>query len=307
MRPEQPLTNVDLTKLHLQKLHSPLLKIRNMEAFMLRADRIHPVVSGNKWFKLRFHLEKARQTGKKGLASFGGAFSNHLLATAYAGKWEGLPTVALVRGEKPTRLSPTLQEAAELGMELNFVSREQYSNKEELQQAFTGLYPDYHWIPEGGLSKEGIRGAATLLEGIDTSLFTDLFCAVGTGTMMAGLLRSAQAGQTVHGIPVLKVPYTQHNTWEELMAQQAATARYQLHYDHHEGGYARHTADLLRFMNEWYITEQIPTDFVYTGKLCKAFLHWAESVTPDEERRILLIHSGGLQGNRSLPPGSLVF
>lgn len=307
MRPDMPLTNVDVTQLTLQKLHSPLLKIRNMEAFVLRADRIHPVVSGNKWFKLRYHVEKARQTGKKGLISFGGAYSNHILATAYAGKWEGLATAALIRGERPAQLSPTLSDALDLGMQLIFVSRDEYARKDELQHTYASAFPDHHWIPEGGLSEEGIQGAATLLNGIDVSAFTDLFCAVGTGTMMAGLLRAAEASQTVHGIPVLKVADTQQNSWEALMAQQPSAANYQLHYGHHEGGYARHSADLLQFMNQLYTEQGLPTDFVYTAKLCKAFFHWAQTEPAADGHRILLVHSGGLQGNRSLPPGSLLF
>lgn len=307
MLPERLRNAVDLTQARLQKLHGEPLKTMNLAAAVLRCDLIHPVISGNKWYKLSLHLEKALVEGASGLLTCGGAFSNHIVAASLAGKLAGIPTTGLIRGEPGKGLSVTLQEARENGMELVFVPRSEFRTPGMPQSRYAALYPGYHWIPEGGCSALGIAGAAGILDGIRFDTFTHILCACGTGTMMAGLLQRALGHQEVIGIPVLKIADQQANSLEQLLNEQVYRAKWKLLYGFHEGGYAKSSTELFCFMNRFYQDEGIPTDFVYTGKLFKAIYGLAASGYFPENSRLLIIHSGGLQGNRSLPEGTLSY
>jgi len=169
---------------------------------ILRLDLLHPVVSGNKWFKLQYYLQEALDTGKTTVASFGGAYSNHIVAMAFAAKELGLQSIGVIRGEADSTLSPTLLQAKEYGMQLRFVDRERYRNKEKIMQEWNN--PGLYWINEGGYGPIGAKGAADILTILDTSRYTHIVCAVGTGTMMAGLIKTAGSRQAVVGISVLK-------------------------------------------------------------------------------------------------------
>lgn len=273
------------------------------EVFMLRLDKIHPQVSGNKWFKLRFYLDKAKALGKNRIITFGGAWSNHILATAAACKREGLPCTGIIRGERPDTISPVLSEAAALGMALYFVSRSAFTER----QLPAGLDdPGHLIIPAGGYGLEGAKGAATLLDYCDnTGRFTHICCACGTGTMLAGLTRAAHPGQSVTGISVLKNHTGLAAEVQRLLDDPQKPVSIQ--HDYHFGGYARHTPALIQFMNHWFRVNRIPTDFVYTGKLCYAVEDLLNKGYFPDGSRILLIHSGGLYGNSSLSKGTLIF
>jgi len=251
---------------------------------VLRLDKIHPVISGNKWFKLKEYLTIAITEGRRHLVTFGGAWSNHIIAAACAAHHAGLSSTGIIRGEKPANPSPTLRGAEEYGMQLEFISRSAYRQKEEpaFLASLTARYPNAIIIPEGGAGQPGIKGSMDILRGIDSSPYFHILCAVGTGTTYKGLMAAAAPGQEVIGISVLTAPY-------------------------HFGGYARHTPELLNFMNSWYHATGIPSDIVYTGKLFYAAVDMVRKGLFPPHSRLLLIHSGGLQGNRSLPPGSLDF
>ena len=281
----------------IERLHWPDDTNRSLPVDVLRLDKLHPVISGNKWFKLKEHLALA--TPGKPILTFGGAWSNHLVATAYAARQAGIAAIGVIRGERPAAPSATLEEAAAYGMQLEFISRQRYLQKED--PAFLGellhRYPGAYIIPEGGGGLPGITGSEAILRIADTTAYAHIACAIGTGATFQGLLRAAAPHQVIVGVPVLKgfdtSPLQGPNTI--LLPQ------------YHFGGYARHPQTLLDFMNGFYRETSIPTDIVYTGKLFYALTQSIRQEFFPTQSRLLIIHSGGLQGNRSLQPGKLEF
>jgi len=273
----------------------------NISVSVLRLDKIHAVISGNKWFKLQHYLTEAREKHKQKVITFGGAWSNHIVATAAACKMNKILSAGIIRGEEPAQLSETLAQAKAYGMQLYFVSREEYSEKKIPKDL---INEDCYVINEGGYGKKGADGASDILH-YSKKDFTHCCAAVGTGTMLAGLINAATAPQQVIGISVLKNnPALEQNVAFLLNEEQKL---WQIIHDYHFGGYAKHTPGLTRFMNQLYYEAKIPCDFVYTAKLFYAI---AELIIDDffpPGSRILLIHSGGLQGNGSLGKGTLIY
>lgn len=272
---------------------------------VLRLDKIDPVISGNKWFKLQYYLADALNTGQKKVLTFGGAYSNHIIATACAAHKAGLQSIGIIRGEKPSVLSHTLVNAARWGMQLVFVSREAYNQKKNpaFIQQLLQEYGQPCIIPEGGEGPQGVKGAAGILNLAATGNYTHVLCAVGTGTLLSGLAVSAMAGQQVLGIPVLKG----FDNWVSPYIPESAQQKISMINGYHFGGYAKKNNTLLAFMNEWYNKTAIPSDFVYTGKLFFAVNDLIRNGYFPEKSRLLVIHSGGLQGNESLDRQTLVF
>lgn len=267
---------------------------------VLRLDLVHPIISGNKWFKLRYYLEDALQKRKTGIVTFGGAWSNHIVATAAAAAAAGLKATGLIRGEEPRQYSFTLQKAAELGMQLLFLNRTDYRNKtlpSHLQDE------NNYIIPEGGYGALGAAGAGTIWELIKES-FDTVCCACGTGTMLAGLALSAPAITRLTGISVLK---SNHSLQEEIATLTGPVTNWEVLHDFHNGGYAKYNSEQINFMNEFYTATGIPSDIVYTGKLFMAAAQLIRHNHFPEDKRLLLIHSGGLQGNASLPENTLIY
>ena len=300
-----PENIVNLSAANIQRLHLPELDRLGITLDVLRLDKIDPVISGNKWFKLKYYLEEALQNGQKRLLTFGGAWSNHIVATACAAKKTGLESIGMIRGEKPAILSPTLLKAIDWGMQLVFVSRETYNQKKD--PAFIEqLLQEYDHpciIPEGGEGETGIKGAAEIGRLTNTGHYTHLLCAVGTGTFLSGLAIGSLPGQQIIGIPVLKG----FDNWLPPGITKPAQQRIHLLPGYHMGGYAKKNDILLDFMNQFYHQTGIPTDFVYTGKLFSSIIDLIKKDYFPATGRLLAIHSGGLQGNDSLPPGTLVF
>ncbi len=293
----------------IEPLNWPELALQNTSADTLRLDKIHPIVSGNKVFKLAEHLRLAAASANTAVITFGGAWSNHVVATAYAAKQAGLTSIGLVRGEQPFALSSTLRDAAAYDMQLEFISRQQYAQKDDpyFLQTLANRYPGAYIIPEGGGGWPGVKGSENILCKTDAASYTHILCALGTGTTWMGLVRAAMPGQTVIGVPVLKgidgIAAIDRQQW--LTPRQ--TERAALLTGYHFGGYARHPQPLLDFMNGLYAETGIPTDIVYTGKLFYAVRESLVRQVFPAHARLLVIHSGGLQGNRSLPPGTLHF
>lgn len=277
---------------------------KNVHVAVLRLDEIHPVISGNKWFKLNRYLDDAMLLQKKAVLTAGGAWSNHIVATAAACTERGLISIGIIRGEAPKEFSQTLLDAQRNGMQLHFISRSDYKNGEVPVEAYGHLKKfEVYEIAEGGFGELGITGSMDILKTADTSSYTHIVAAVGTGTMLAGLLRAATANQNVIGISVLKNNFSVEQAVQELAPQKPV----HINYDFHFGGYAKHTPALLEFMNDWYRHTGIATDFVYTAKTFFAADQLIKSDFFPPHSSILLIHSGGLQGNRSLPAGTLIF
>lgn len=292
-------------------LHLSVLDAKQVRIDVLRLDKIHPVISGNKWFKLKYHLAQARRNGHSTVITWGGAYSNHLVATACACHQQGFRSIGIVRGEKAAHPSATLQTAASYGMQLHFISREAYAQKcadgyaRSLPENHTGVY----LIPEGGAEENGICGCQEILPLTDYSAYTHILCCIGTGTMFKGLLLSKTAQQQLIGIPVLKLgpdaPLVR--SLNQFGSAHGAAGSCRLLLQYHFGGYAKKSPGLLQFMNRFYERTGIPTDFVYTGKLMAACMDLVENDHFPPGSRVLVIHSGGLQGNTSLPLQTLSF
>jgi 1-aminocyclopropane-1-carboxylate deaminase/D-cysteine desulfhydrase-like pyridoxal-dependent ACC family enzyme len=278
----------------------PIFKEKDILVYVLRLDKCDPVVSGNKWFKLRFYLEEAIKSNKKTIVTYGGPWSNHLVATAAASKKMGLKSLGYVRGEKPALFSHTLNSALSLGMELQFLSRDAYAT----QRRKVELQPTNYVIPEGGYGMLGAKGASTITDLFNEEDFTHVLAAVGTGTMLAGIA-NALKNTTLIGIPVLKGKEALEKEVSSLLMQ--VSCPWSMLEGFEWGGYAKHPAQLLEYMNQLYNSTKIPTDIVYTSKLFYAVEQLATNNFFKKGSRLLLIHSGGLQGNESLEKGALCF
>jgi 1-aminocyclopropane-1-carboxylate deaminase/D-cysteine desulfhydrase-like pyridoxal-dependent ACC family enzyme len=289
-----------------QTLRNPLHKLKKIEVDVLRLDQFHPVISGNKWFKLRHHIREAVEQNKKGLVSFGGAYSNHLVAMAWACREQGLQSAGIIRGEENDPRNASLQQMKEAGMDLIFVSRESYRDKQSLAAEFLSAHHEFYCVPEGGRSDAGIRGASEILA-LAKNDYSHIFCAVGTGTTLAGIINASRGEQQVIGISAIKVADSRNNDVAEFVAENADKKNYSLSFDYHFGGFAKFSDELIACMNELYERENVPTDFVYTGKLFYAVDDMIRNDRFSAGSRLLIVHSGGLQGNRSLRPGTLVF
>ena len=294
------MEKINFENITIDKISLPAFREKQVESSVLRLDKIHPVISGNKWFKLRFYLEEAKRLQKKTIVTFGGAYSNHIVATAAASRLNDIKSIGIIRGEEPGILSPTLLQAKEFGMQLIFVSRENYKEKKIWNSLLTS---GNFIIDEGGYGEKGAEGAATILDHCKKEDFTHICCAVGTGTMLAGLTRASSNEQSLIGISVLKNNLEiDENVWAL-----SDKNNFKIVHDYHFGGYAKHKPELIQFMNEFYTQTNIPSDFVYTGKLFFAVNDLIKKNYFPVESKLLVIHSGGLQGNASLEKGMLIF
>lgn len=253
---------------------------------ILRLDLIHPEISGNKWFKLKYNLEQAQKENKNFIITFGGAFSNHISASAFACKLSGFKSMGIIRGEKSSAINYTLSVAQQNGMELLFVSRNEYSQKNDSNylQKLRYMYPDAYIIPEGGDNRLGQKGCEEILIS-ETSHYKNIFCASGTGTTYKGISKSLLPNQKLIVINALKFEATSHEPQTTILN------------NYHFGGYAKHTSELLVFKSWFEATFAIPLDYVYTSKLFFAAFDLMKHNTLDKDQEILIIHCGGLQGN----------
>lgn len=296
------MQDIHLKNISTDKLSLPLTDNKNVELSVLRLDKIHSTISGNKWFKLRYYLEEIKQQGKNTIVTYGGAWSNHILATAAACKGNNLNCIGIIRGEEATNLSLTLTRAKELGMQIIFTSREDYQSGKIPQHLNSS---SYYFIPEGGYGIKGAEGATTILDYCKKENFSHICCAAGTGTMTVGLLMGSLPSNDIISISVLKNNIGLEKNINQLVS--VTEKKFHIIHDYHFGGYAKYNTRLLEFMNEFYRDTAIPSDFVYTGKLFFAITDLIQNNFFTPGSRILMIHSGGLQGNASLRKGTLIF
>lgn len=260
---------------------------------ILRLDQLHPVVSGNKWFKLRYQLEAATAAGRKTLLSFGGGFSNHLIALAFAGRENGFSTVGIVRGNYPdSELTPTLKSCREFGMELQFLDKSVYdalshSESTELQARF----PDAFIIPEGGANLLGQRGAAAIAKMIPAGT-TDVCVSVGTGTTLAGLFLGLKPSVRLHGYcAAANCDAAKATINSRFLANNLRI------YADPETRFGKWSTEQLEFMKQFFKTTGIPLDVVYTGKMMMLLEQQLKAGKFPPDASIVCIHTGGLQGN----------
>lgn len=295
---------VELAKARLQKLHHPVLEECKIDLDILRLDEIHPVISGNKFFKLKYSLQEVQEKGLKGIITFGGSWSNHLVACAAACRALGLSSVGIIRGERPENISPSLLDLEAMGMQLRFTSRDEYNKLNETlsNQKF---FEDYYVIPMGGCSMQGILGASLIMDHIPQQDYDMVACSIGTGTMMAGLMQEAMI--PVMGFSSLKIKDRDNCELDRFIKSNAAGKGFLIQYDYHFGGFAKTNDHLLEFMRDFYHITKVPTDIVYTGKMLYGLFDLCRKGKIEAGSRICAIHSGGLQGNRSVKSGILPF
>lgn len=272
-----------------------LPKAYGVDLLLKREDLIHPFISGNKYRKLKYNIEEAKRLQFKTLLTFGGAFSNHLAAVAYAGYKFGFKTVGVVRGdelENQQEQNPTLSFCKAHGMSFKFVTRDVYRTKNTAD--FIGdlknEFDDFYLIPEGGANTLAVKGCEEILTEDDFGF--DFICtAVGTGGTISGLINCSQPRQQVLGFPALKGSFLQ-----EDISKFVAKNNWRLIADYHFGGYAKINSELVRFINEFKKTQHIQLDPVYTGKMMFGIFDLIEKGFFPKGSRILAIHTGGLQG-----------
>ena len=271
-----------------------------IELFIKREDLLHPIISGNKFRKLKYNIQEAKRMGSSTLLTFGGAFSNHVLAVAASGQEFGFKTVGVIRGEElvaKINENPTLERARELGMEFYFISRTLYQNKEsesfvlELKEKFG----DFYLVPEGGTNSFAIKGCEEILTDEDKQIFTHVTCAVGTGGTFSGLINSSTEKQQLIGFSSLKGAFL-----SDVICNFVEKTNWMINDDYHFGGYGKVNEELIRFLNTFYNQNKIPLDPVYTGKMVFGVLDLINKEFFLPNSKILMIHTGGLQGIKGM-------
>ena len=264
-----------------------------------REDLLHPFISGNKFRKMKYNLLQAKAENQNTLLTFGGAYSNHIAAVAYTGKEQGLKTIGIIRGDElgdKIEENPTLKFAQECGMQFEFVTREAYRHKTEpdfianLQQKFGSFY----LVPEGGTNEYAIKGCEEILTEEDIK-FDYVCCAVGTGGTISGIINSALPNQKLLGFPALKGDFL-----KDEICKFATSKNWELVTDYHFGGYGKVNEELIQFINQFYRQTQVPLDPVYTGKMFFGVIDLIQKNYFPDNSKILLIHTGGLQGIKGM-------
>jgi 1-aminocyclopropane-1-carboxylate deaminase len=263
--------------------------------YFKREDLLHPYISGNKFRKLHYNVQFALANNYGTLLTFGGAFSNHILAVAAAGKENRLKTIGVIRGEElqsQIAQNPTLIKAQEFGMLFEFVSRDIYKKKDtlEFKQLMHQKYGDFYLLPEGGTNDLAVKGCEEILMDSDKD-FDFICCAVGTGGTISGIINSSKGGQQILGFPALKGDFL-----TEDIRKFVKKSNWHLISDYHFGGYAKVNQELIVFINDFYQKFQVPLDPVYTGKMVYGVLDLIAKEKFPKGSKILMIHSGGLQG-----------
>jgi 1-aminocyclopropane-1-carboxylate deaminase len=297
MHPELIKLEKSFKPSNLTKIDDPLLAQYQIELWMKRDDLMHPVISGNKWRKLKYSLDHALSSGADTIISMGGAYSNYLHALAYTGKALGLKTTGLIRGGQPEKLTPTLCDMQSWGMELKFVSRSDYRLLRQYKgyHDLPGLKPQQYWLPEGGAQALALKGVAELVEEID--VFYDIICApCGTGATLAGIIDAVPEQVSVMGFAALKNAEFLQTDVESLLPRPCSN--WQINLGYHFGDFAKTNAELMTFIANFEFKTGIPLEPVYTGKMMYALYDLIAKHAFKPGKRIIAVHTGGLQGNR---------
>lgn len=271
-----------------------------IEFYIKREDKLHPIISGNKFRKLKYNIQEAKRLGHTTLLTFGGAFSNHILAVAGAGAEFGFKTIGIIRGEElesKINENPTLAKTQELGMQFHFVSRTAYRDKES--SSFISFlcekFGNFYLVPEGGTNDLAIKGCEEILTSEDKSYFTHIACAVGTGGTISGLINSSTEKQQLIGFSSLKGAFL-----SEVIRNFVVKTNWSISDAYHFGGYGKVNDELIQFLNSFYTQTSIPLDPVYTGKMVFGVLDLIEKGYFPPNAKILMIHTGGLQGIKGM-------
>lgn len=271
-----------------------------IELFIKREDKLHPIISGNKFRKLKYNIQEAKRLGHTTVLTFGGAFSNHILAVAGAGAEFGFKTIGIIRGEElesKINENPTLAKTQELGMQFHFVSRTAYRDKES--SSFISFlcekFGNFYLVPEGGTNDFAIKGCEEILTDTDKEYFTHIICAVGTGGTISGLINFSGQNQQIIGFSSLKGAFL-----SDVIRNFVVKTNWSINDNYHFGGYGKVTDELIQFLNSFYTQTSIPLDPVYTGKMVFGVLDWIAKNYFPPNSKILMIHTGGLQGIKGM-------
>ena len=293
----------------LNKLNYSLANEKGVELFIKRDDLIDNVISGNKWRKLALNIERCKQEKYDGILTFGGAYSNHIRATARAAKLVGVKSIGIIRGDELNPLSnQTLSESHLDGMQLVFTSRQEYALRDEkyYEEELRRRHGNYLIVSEGGANFLGVLGCVQIIKELG-EIYDHIFLAGGTGTTAAGLLY-AQSSTQIHLVPALKGGEFLRKSIRQLLFQAGlddetlneCDEKLTLHTDYHFGGYGKHSSDLIDFMNDFYNETQIALDQVYTAKTMFALVDQLKKNGFKAGEKILFLHTGGLQGIHSI-------
>lgn len=279
-----------------------LLEKKGIELSMLRLDLIHQEISGNKWFKLKLNIEESKKNGSKTILTFGGAYSNHLHATAYICKQNNLDCIGIIRGEKPAYLNNTLQDCKNWGMKLEFVSREEYRLKSNIEYLnnLQSLYGPCYIIPEGGNNLLGINGCADIVEYIE-DMHNIICLPVGSTATLAGILSKINLEKNVIAFSALKgADYLNEELYSSLRQLENYSRNFEINYNYHFGGFAKYNNELIDFIKLFRNSQKIELDFIYTAKMMYGIYDLIKNNYFKTGSKIIAIHTGGLQGNRSV-------
>lgn len=281
------------------KIYEPLLLSAGVELYIKREDLLHAYISGNKYRKLKYNLQQASHMNHKTLLTFGGAYSNHIHAAAYAGFRYGFETIGVIRGEQTLPINPTLRDAGRFGMKIHYISRADYRNKHkaEFVESFRSKFGDFYLIPEGGSNSLAVKGCTEIVN-VETKQFDHICCPVGTGGTLAGLVAGMAGQNKIWGFPALKNGAFLSDTITELLYSydHCTYENWRLITDYHFGGYAKYSVHLIEFINNFKERHKIPLDPIYTGKMLYGIYDLITKSFFKRGERILAIHTGGLQG-----------
>lgn len=287
----------------LQAIYDATLLQYGIELYIKRDDLIDTHISGNKWRKLKYNLVAAKKQGHHKLLTFGGAYSNHIYATAAAGSRWGFDTIGVIRGEAHQPLNPTLGFAKHCGMTLYYLDRTRYRQKDnaELLAELQHQFGDFYLLPEGGTNPLALRGCGEIVAELlqqTGGAFDMVTTACGTGGTLAGIANHLPTGKTALGFPVLK---NGDFLADNIRALLGATDRHnwQLYSGYHCGGYAKCPSWLENFMDTFTARHGITLDPIYTAKLFYGLYDLVTQQAFPPGTRIVALHTGGLQGCKS--------
>ena len=292
--------------MHIAIASSPLrliddawLRDMGIQLYLKRDDLLHPTVQGNKWRKLKYNLLRAQGLGKDTLLTFGGPYSNHIYATAAAAKLFGFKSIGIIRGEEPKDKSYTLKFAASQGMQLVYVDRATYRNKDDANylQQLQQQYPNTYIVPEGGTNQYALRGVAELVREIEVP-FDYLCSACGTGGTLAGMVAGLRGEKQLIGFSSLKGDDALTGQIDTLVQAYAGEQyhNYSVNFDYHFGGYARVKPELIDFIKAFKAQHGVQLEPVYTGKMLFGIYDLIKQGYFPKGSTIIAVHTGGLQG-----------
>lgn len=270
----------------------------NNKVYVKRDDLIHPIISGNKWRKLKYNLLHFKTLKKTGIISKGGAYSTHILALSYLCQEYSIPCVIIVRGEKKHPLNNILSKCVSYNASLKYLSREQYRDNSWIKNLILKNYNDYFFIPEGGANYHGIYGCQKITEEIKIP-FDYIFCEVGTGATFAGIVSSLNKDQKCFGTVILKGAEKINiniSNFFNLQMKKELNKQFILSHNYHFGGYAKKNIELIEFIKEFYQITGIKTDPIYSGKLFYSLIDQLRTNKRFKNKIIIALHSGGISG-----------